>query len=70
MQKVLGSELTKLSCLFKVNTLSANLDKTKCMLFWKKTVYRFKLSIDEFDIEGVLCSKFLGVIMYANFTRR
>ena len=55
MSHLLGLELVKLSCWFNVNTLSVNLDKSKCMLFRKKTEYQFKLSIDGFDIEIVSC---------------
>ena len=64
MQHMLGLELGKLSCWFKVNKLSVNQDKTKIMLFWKKTEYQFKLSVDGFDIERVPCIKLLGVISW------
>ena len=53
-----------------MNTLSVNLDKSKFMLFGKKTEYQFKLSIYGFGIEIVSCIKFLGVIIDDNFTWR
>ena len=46
MHDVLGTELTHLSGWFKANTLSVHLDIKKCMQFWKKIGYTFKLSID------------------------
>ena len=45
MQKVLGSELTKLSSWVKVNKSSVNIDKVTFMLFGTNTGDKFKLSI-------------------------
>ena len=67
LQKIVNSELTKLSDWFCANKLSLNVVKTNYMLFGykpiPKTLAQFKLFIDGNNLERVSSTKFLGVFV-------
>src|SRR5207244_11455424 len=64
---VINSELDKLSCWFKVNKLSLNLEKTNFILFGNKSVDISKcnghVQIDGCNILQVKSVKFLGIFL-------
>jgi len=72
LQQKLISELAGLSCWFKANKLSLNLDKTSYMLFSGKgnrvPVANFSLHIDNTIIKRVDNCKFLGVYLDENLS--
>ena len=73
IQQELISELAGISCQFKANKLSLNLDKTSHMLFSGKCnrvpVANFSLYIDNTIIKRVDNCKFLGVYLDENLSR-
>ena len=72
LQQKLISELAGLSCWFKANKLSLNLDKTSHMLFSGKgnrvPVANFSLHIDNTIIKRVDNCTFLGVYLDENLS--
>ena len=57
-------ELDKLSVWFHVNKISLNVLKTYLMVFWpNKNHVNEKVMVDGKEIERVICTKFLGVLI-------
>jgi len=67
----INQELDKVATWFKLNKLSLNIKKTNFILFKtrnSKNLYDLKLSIDGIDIDRVIKTKFLGVIVNETLT--
>lgn len=68
LSKNIESEMVKLTTWFNVNKLSLNLEKTKFMVFAKRSKDIVSLSINGVNIEKVSEFKFLGVTLDENLT--
>ena len=70
LEKVINTELNKISNWFKLNKLSLNIDKTNFMIFKNKHNNKhdsnYKIEIDDKNIEKVEITKFLGVLIDNN----
>jgi hypothetical protein len=70
LANVVNYELTKISLWFKINKLSLNIKKTHFILFHvrQKVTNSVSIQIDNNNIEQVIMTKFLGIIINENLT--
>ena len=70
LESHINDELCNISGWLKANRLSLNLSKTHYIVFNRKKNIdaKLKIHIDNQDIEEVLSTKFLGVIIYSKLT--
>ena len=65
----INKELDKVNVWLKLNKLTLNVEKTKCMFFRKKrTPEKISLSIDNKSIDAVSHSNFLGLLIDENLS--
>ena len=63
-EKEINKELVKLNIWFKLNMLTLNVDKTKCMFFYKRrAVPSINLSMNNIPIDIVWHFNYLGIIL-------
>ena len=63
-EQEIKKELEKLNLWFKLNKLTLNVDKTKCMFFHKRrAVPSINLSMNNIPIDIVLHFNYLGIIL-------
>ena len=71
LYRTVSSELNKLSDWFAVNKLSLNIAKTSFMIFSKRSISEnLETSINDFKLERIYVTKFLGVLIDSSAATR